>query len=45
MNIWNVQSELNGMIFFTILVLPLILSLPVVLAVTISYFEDTLKDY
>ena len=44
MNIWNVQNELNGMIFFTILILPLILSLPALLALAISYFEGTLKE-
>ena len=44
MNIWNVQSELNGMIFFTILILPLIFSLPVLLAMAISYLEGTLKE-
>ena len=44
MNIWNVQNELNGMIFFTILILPLILSLPALLAIAISYFEGTLEE-
>jgi hypothetical protein len=43
MNIWNVQSELNGMIFFTVLIMPLIFSLPVIAAIAISYFEGTLK--
>ena len=44
MNVWNVQGELNGMIFFTILILPVILSLPALLAITIGYFEGTLED-
>jgi hypothetical protein len=44
MNIWNVQNELNGVIFFTILILPLILSLPVLLEIAISYFEGTLEE-
>ena len=43
MNIWNVQNELNGMIFFTILILPVIFSLPALAAIAISYFEGTLK--
>ena len=43
MNIWNVQSELNGMIFFTAILMPLIFSIPVAAAIAISYFEGTLK--
>jgi hypothetical protein len=44
MNIWNVQNELNGLIFLTIIFLPLILSAPALVAIAISYFEGTLKD-
>ena len=44
MNIWNVQNELNGIIFFTVLSLPVILSLPALLAIAISYFEGTLEE-
>jgi hypothetical protein len=42
MNVWNVQGELNGMIFFTTLILPMILTTPALLALAIAYIEGSL---
>ena len=42
MNVWNVQGELNGMIYFTALILPLILTAPALLALAIAYIEGSL---